>query len=514
VNMKDSKQQINSSAKRFFSGTTLSRITGLGREVTMAALFGTAPAVAAFWMAYRFSNLLRRLFGEGALHTAFIPHYEHLRAESPEAASRFFYDLTMGLSFVLLGIVLVAEGILGYFLLFGEANHDVLRLTMLLLPAILFICLFALNSALLNCERSYFLPSFAPSILNLLWMGAVFFLYKLEIGLAMERLAMVVVVAFAAQWLLTLPRITRIVSLGSNHQGFHLRSLIAIVKPFLLGMFGVAAVQINSACDAIFARAADPEGPAFLWYALRLQQLPLALFGVALASALFPPISRAIKNRQYERYHEFLHFAVQRAISWMMPISFAILSLGLASVNLIYGHGQFSEEAVRTTAGCLIAYGAALLPMTITMLFASAFYSLQNYKTPAIFASVSVLLNIGLNWLFVFVFRWGAISVAIATTISSLANAALLVWILTTIQEIKWKGVVDNLARLALSSLVASVITLYTSRFLPSVPRAFWLQIEVLAIEASIFTVSFLSVAKLSKTPFYSKLFSRSKIPL
>ena len=508
--MNDSKRQISSSAKRFFSGTTLSRITGLGREVSMAALFGTAPAVAAFWMAFRFSHLLRRLFGEGALHTAFIPHYEHLRAESPEAASRFFYDLTVGLSMILLAVVLFAEGILGYFLLFGESNLDILRLTMLLLPAILFICLFALNSALLNCEGSYFLPSFAPAVLNLLWIGGVFYFCKLDTALAMERLAMVVVAAFALQWLFTLPRVTRLVSRGSDHEGFHIRSLLAILKPFMLGMFGVAAVQINSATDAIFARVANPEGPAFLWYALRLQQLPLALFGVALASALFPPISRAIKNHEYERYHDFLNFAVQRAISWMLPISFAILSLGFASVNLIYGHGNFSSEATNTTTWCLIAYGAALVPMTITMIMAAAFYALKNYKTPAIFACFSVFLNVGLNALFVFVFHWGAISVAVATAISSGVNAFLLVWILTTIQKIKWKGVADNTAKLMISSLAAACATLYIARYLPVEPRHFWTQLEVLGIEASIFAVVFLSGAKLLNAPMYNKIFSRS----
>ncbi len=509
--MKDSKQEISSSVKRFFSGTTISRITGLGREVSMAALFGTTPAVAAFWMAFRFSHLLRRLFGEGALHTAFIPHYEQLRAENPQAASRFFYDLTLGLSAILCVIVLIAETILGYFLLFGAAYHDIIRLTMMLLPAILFICLFALNSALLNCERSYFLPSFAPSIFNLIWIGAVVCFCRLESGLAMERLAMVVVAAFAIQWLLTVPRVIKIVSRGESQKGFHPRSFFAILKPFLLGMLGVAAVQINSAADVLFARAANPEGPAFLWYALRLQQLPLALFGVALASALFPPISRAINNRAYDRYHEFLNFALQRAISWMLPITFAIFSLGFASVNLIYGHGQFTKEATLTTAWCLMAYGLALVPMTVTMLFAAAFYALKNYKTPAIFASLSVVLNVGLNALFVYVFHWGAISVALATSISSGVNALLLVWILTTIQKIQWQGVGEMTAKLLISALIASLITFYVGTFLPEMPRHFWRQLEVLGIEASTFASVFLGVAKLLKTAMYGELESRKR---
>ncbi|MCH9611452.1 MAG: Lipid II flippase MurJ [Chlamydiales bacterium] len=481
----------------------MSRITGLGREVGMAALFGTLPAVAAFWMAFRFSSLLRRLFGEGALHSAFIPHYEHLKGKDPAKASRFFYDLTVGLALFLAAIVLIAEGFLGYSLLHGAG--DVVKLTMLMLPAILFICLFALNSALLNCERSYFLPSVAPAFLNLIWIAGLFFVIRYDSALAMERLAMVVVGAFAFQWLLTLPRVTKLIA-SASPTGFSFRSLFAILKPFLLGMLGVAAVQINSACDALFARAADPEGPAFLWYALRLQQLPLALFGVALASALFPPISRAIEKRDYSKYFDFLNFAVNRAISWMLPITFAILSLGLASVNLVYGHGQFSESATYTTTLCLLAYGLALVPMTLTMLFASAFYAIKNYKTPAIFSCISVALNIGLNALFVYGFGFGAISVALATAISSAANALLLVWILNVTQKIEWKGVSENTAKLVICSLIASFVTLFMAKFLPHLPRELWKQLEVLAIEAPLFAITFLAGAKILNVSMYGEI--------
>lgn len=472
----------------------------------MAALFGTLPAVAAFWMAFRFSHLLRRLFGEGALHTAFIPHYEHLRAEDPKKSARFFYDLTMSLSLVLIALVAITEGILGAFLIFGSpssGNAEILRLTMTLLPAVLFICLFALNSSLLNCERSYFLPSFAPAILNLIWIGALFLVYKQEPMIAMQRLSMIIVAAFALQWFFTVPRVYSILVRDGAERAepFHIRSLAKILAPFLLGMLGVAAMQINSAFDAIFARVASSEGPAFLWYALRLQQLPLALFGVAIASALFPPISRAIESRQYEKYHEFLNFAVQRALTWMLPITFAILALGYASVNLVYGHGHFSREATFTTTWCLVAYGASLVPMTMTMLFAAAFYAIKNYKTPAIFSCLSVVLNIGLNTLFVYVFHWGAFSVAIATTISSTVNALLLVWILTTIQEIKWKGVRDLSAKLIVCSLVSAFATICVSKYLPTNSREIWTQLEVFGVEAALFTVTFLIGSKVLGVP-------------
>ena len=109
MTIQDSSTTITRSAKRFFSGTAISRMTGLVREVGMAAAFGTHPVVAAFWMAFRFANLLRRLFGEGALNAAFVPHFESLRKQDSSLAARFFYDLTMGVTFLLLVPVLASQ---------------------------------------------------------------------------------------------------------------------------------------------------------------------------------------------------------------------------------------------------------------------------------------------------------------------------------------------------------------------------------------------------------------------
>lgn len=507
--MKDSNRTISSSAKKVFSGTMLSRITGLGREVSMAFLFGTLPSVAAFWMAFRFAHLFRRIFGEGALHSAFIPHYEHLKSQNPATGARFFYDLSLSLSLLLLLIVLVTEGILGGFLLFKSLSaetEEIVSLTMILLPAIPFISLFAINTSLLNCERSYFLPSISPAILNSIWIAAVVLCAKLEPALAMQRLAMIVVAAFALQWIFTLPKVYRIVNQAHQTAPFSLRSIGKILTPFLLGMIGVTAMQINSALDSIFARIASPEGPAYLWYALRLQQLPLALFGVAIASALFPPISRAIENRDYRRYYEFLNFAVKRAITWMLPITIAIVALGLPAVNLVYGHGNFSPKDTVITTWVLIAYGASLVPMTMVMLFASAFFAIKNYKTPAIFSCLTVLFNIGLNAFFVFTLHLGAISVAIATTLSSSANALLLLWILSKTQGIKWQGISDTTAKLTICSLSAAFVSLLVGKKLPLCPREFMTQLEVFGIQAALFLAVFLLGSRLLKVPMYGEL--------
>lgn len=213
--MEDNSQSMASAARRFFSGTMLSRISGLGREILMASLFGTQPAVAAFWMAFRFAHLLRRIFGEGALHAAFVPYFEGLKKQDVAKASRFFYDLSVGVVVCLIFLVILAETLFGSMWLFGlvgTQSTEVLRLTMILFPGIIFISLYALNTSFLNCEGCYFLPSIAPFFFNLAWITAICMLHSLPASEAMLYLSMVLGFAFMLQWMVTLPRVSRMMS--------------------------------------------------------------------------------------------------------------------------------------------------------------------------------------------------------------------------------------------------------------------------------------------------------------
>jgi putative peptidoglycan lipid II flippase len=532
MTFQDTTHTIATGAKRFFSGTMISRFTGLAREVAMAAVFGTVPAVAAFWMAFRFAHLLRRLFGEGALHVAFVPHFESLRKQDPALGARFFYDLTMGVSLLLLGITCLAEGVLGSVLFFsnlGDGNREVIRLTMLMLPALVFISLYALSNSLLNCEHSFFLPSVAPTALNLFWLLAIFLVWKKPVERAIEYLAMMIVMAFAFQWLVTLPEVLRYLTkqLGDKWKAniFSRKEMLRIARPFALGMLGVAATQINSALDTIFARAADPQGPAYLWYALRIQQLPLALFGVGLTGALLPPISRAIQKGETGQYLNFLNFAVKRSFLVMLPMMAALFVLGFPGINLIYGHGEFSQQATFYTTQCLWAYGVALLPMTLVLIFASAFYGHKNYTLPTILSLFSVTLNLGLNAVFVFIFHLGAISIALATALSACVNAACLAVSLKKEHGIHFSGVAFTAVKAFIASTLATLATLLCGsiffhdntllwlahKHLKLFPRELSTQLLSLGVQSLCFVLIFLITAYLLRIREIFDIFPRRK---
>lgn len=392
----------------------------------MAVCFGTAPAVAAFWMAFRFAHLLRRVFGEGALHLAFVPHFESLRKENPEKAARFFYDLCIGLATLLVLIVLVTELILWRCIPYASASsQEVIHLTQLLLPAIIPIVLYSLNISFLNCQLSYFLPSVAPIALNSVWIGAILFLRHHPLPTAMVHLSYLLSLAFVLQWVVTLPRTIHYLQFTKTKRT-SFKEFGVILRPFALAVIGVTATQMNSALDAIFARMADPEGPAYLWYAIRLQQLPLALFGMAIASALLPPLTRAIGAKEFEKARTFYSLAKKQAYLWMVPISLTAVLLAPIIIKLVYSYGAFSAEATLQTTRCLQAYSVGLLPMTLIMILAAPFYAKKHYLVPTLIGVGSVLLNIALNTFFVFGLKLGSVSIALATSIASFVNALLL----------------------------------------------------------------------------------------
>lgn len=433
--MKDSIQTIRRSAHRFFSGTLLSRLTGMLRDMSMAYVFGTQPSIAAFMVAFRFAHLLRRLFGEGALQSAFIPEFEELRQHDEKRAFTFFRDLSLVLTLFLVLLIGVGCSVLFGFLWWGHlqpANQEIISLALLMLPSLLFICLFGLNASLLQCEKSYFIPSAAPVAFNGIWIVTIFYLRNTPAEQAMPWLALGVVIACFSQWILTVPstwkNLKRIL-FPTHWSGFHIATDLSLLgKPLALGILGVAASQINNAIDSLFARFAETEGPALLWYAIRIQQLPLALFGIAIAGAILPPLARARKSQRLDEYHHFLQDALYRTWFFMLPFTAALFVMGDTCVNFLYGRGDFGPESVTQTTHCLWAYAIGLIPSAFILILAPAYYAQSNYKLPAIASFLTMMLNLFLNTLFIIGLGWGAISVALATSLSAWINFFFLGW--------------------------------------------------------------------------------------
>lgn len=470
----DSHKSLFRSARHFFSGTMISRITGMGRDIAIAYAFGTQNPLAAFMIAFRFAHLIRRLLGEGAMQTAFIPHFEELRQANPQKAFAFFINLSASVAALLLLLIPVTMLALKGWMAWGNLNPDnqeIVQLTSLMFPSLFFICLYGLNSSLLQCEKQYFVSGVAPALFNIIWIAGIFVCSAYPSDEAMVLLSYFIIAAAMGQWLFTLPWTLRI--LKQNHlqsfwQSLDFRSadLKTLSGPLLVGILGVSAAQINNFLDALFARYASLEGPAYLWYAIRLQQLPLALFGIALSGALLPPLSRALRAGQTDQFISFFDAAARKTVLLMIPITVAIALFGDTAINALYGRGHFTDESTRMTALCLWGYGLGLIPMALVLLMAPAFYAKKNYKTPTRASLAAMGINCVLNGLCVGWFEMGAFSVALATSVSAWINCALL-WktLKTTIPSpFQWRFT-TLIADVLGASLIGAAIVLAVDHF-------------------------------------------------
>lgn len=467
-NFPDSSAFVSRSAFRFFSGTLLSRVSGMFRDVIMAFFFGTSASLAAFLLAYRFVYLLRRVFAEGVLHQGFIPHFETVRANDPRKGALFFRDLFWSMA-ILVGAILVV-GSLGLLCFSGEIP----KLMLSMLPGIFFICLFGLSTGLLQAEKSFFIPSVAPVGFNAIWILGILAFRGMSMDKAAEGLALIISFAFFVQWGITLPRmwkyLRQYLSVKEMFRGkVFSEELRTLVQPLLLGMVGVAAMQVNSAVDGVFARWADLEGPAYLWYAIRLQQLPLALFALALSSALLPSLSRAYEAQDESRFQALMTFVKKRAFTLIFPCMIGIFVLGAASMNFLFGRGDFTELSTLRSTICLWCYGIGLLPAAFILIYAPSFYAKKDYKTPMIGFVGASLLNICLNGLLVFAFDLGAASVALATSITAYLNALYLSYKAGQ----KTKSLV-SMAKVGFCSVVAGIVALLIGAMMGDATLDIW----------------------------------------
>lgn len=417
-----SPETLTRSTARFFSGTLLSRITGLLRDIAMAIAFGDHPAVGAFMVAFRFSNLFRRLFGEGALQATLVPHFEGLRAISEAKAYLFFRDFASSLVVLLASVVLVSEGAL---LLLGKG--EVIRLTALMTPGLIFISLYGIYLAFLQCHHKLFMASVAPAFCNIVWIIGTFALRSWDVDRAMPILATLVVAGVALQWAVTIPQTKRLLA---NYPKTKITLFSSEVrkmgKSASIGLIGAGAMQISACVDALFARWADVRGPVYLWYALRLEQLPLALIGIACTSALIPRLSRSIKRGNRAEEQSLIALGMRQMLLLLTPMTLGLLLLSQPLVRLMYGHGAFTHSAIAKTSQCLVAYGAALVPSVLIILYTSIAYARNKHRLPTKAALIAIGLNALLNAFFVFVLKLGAVSIALATAISTWGNFFML----------------------------------------------------------------------------------------
>lgn len=424
----------------------LSRVTGLVREIVFAGLFGAGMAYDAFAAAYRIPNLLRDLLAEGALSAAFVATYSKTLARSGTAEARSLSNRVTTLLVPLVAAICCAgiafaPGIVdrifpGYAAIEGKQELTVL-LTRVMMPFLLFIALSAKATGVLNSHGRFGIPALSSAFFNLTSVGA---------GLALGFLAGPVlgfdpIVGMAIGTLLggTVQYLSQIPSVRAT--GLRFRADLKLRDPGvqqvlrLMGpaAIGAAAVQVNVMVNSIFAsRVTDASGVivngpvSWLGYSFRFLQLPLGLFGIALASATLPVIAREVGRGRMDEFRETLSRSLGLVLLLTIPSAAGLLVLSRPLVGAVYERGQFTAFDTEQTALALCFYSLGLVGYASTKVLAPAFYALNNVRTPMLVSLASIVLNYTLNKVMIDHLGLGHWALALSTSLVASLNSALL----------------------------------------------------------------------------------------
>lgn len=424
--------------------TLLSRITGLVREMLMAATFGASALTDAFNVAFRIPNLLRRLFAEGAFSQAFVPVLAGVRAKEGNAATRQMIDQIATVLVWALTLTCVL-GVLGAPVLVwamasglkqDPASFDAaVFMTRWMFPYIAFMSLVALSAGILNTWRRFAVPAATPVLLNVAMIAAAYWgapwfgaqgiepIYAMAGGVLLGGVLQLAVQIPALLRLGLLPRIgLRWSALRAAWAHPGTRRVTTLMLPALLG---VSVAQLSLLINTQIASHLATGSVSWLTYADRLMEFPTALLGVALGVVLLPQLAAASAADDAPRYSGLLDWGLRLAVLLAVPSALALLIFAQPLVAVIYHNGAFTDTDARQTAVALMGYGVGLLGLIAIKVLAPGFYARQDIRTPVKIAIVVLVFTQCLNVLLVPHLAHAALALSIG--IGAMVNA---LWLL------------------------------------------------------------------------------------
>jgi putative peptidoglycan lipid II flippase len=415
--------------------TMLSRVLGFIRDMLTAAFLGAGPVTDAFFVALRLPNLFRSLFAEGAFSAAFVPLFAGMVArDGREAARLFAEDALAALLAALVVFLVVGEAIVPWLLHilapgFAEVPATfalTVKLTRITFPYLLFISLVALQGGVLNSLERFAATAVTPALLNIFLIGAL----TLVRPVSGEALAWAVTLAGFAQFLWLM---------GSCAKGgIALRlprpswspAVKRLVRLMLPGVFGASATQLNLVISTAVASLLPTGAVSYLYYADRLEQLPLGVVGFAVGTAILPPLSRRVRLGDEAGAIETQNRGLELAVLLTLP---AAVALGVAAwpiLHVLFERGAFGPAATNATAGALAAYAAGLPAFVLVKVMAPGFFARHDTATPVKIAVCAIAANLVLTLTLGLLTPLAHVGVALATSAAGWINALLLIHLL------------------------------------------------------------------------------------
>ncbi len=482
--------------------TLSSRVLGLIRDKALVLVFGGASGVLdAFFLAFTIPNLFRRLFGEGALSSAFIPEFVDCREnysveESNHFASVIFTALGLVLSIFSVAVIVICLSISGF--VGNESTLLALKLTAMMLPFMPLICVSALLAGMLQCIRKFGIPAAMPVLLNITILGVLgyFIYYCPNQENLIYYVAGAVVIGGGLQVLIQMPYLWAngvYVGISTNFGHDRLKTVLKAMGPTVLGL---AIFQINVLLDRLIAFLMVDESGALthLYLGNRLMQLPLALFGISLVTTVFPDIVSHMKRKEWGDLFSKMDTSVRFLIFIMIPSAVGLIVVSEPVVRMIFQEPDlvFSDMDVYKTSAVLALYAPSLVFISIQQFITRVFYADGDYKTPVSISIKMVFLNVGLNIVLIHVpdlyQRWannvdmplGEAGLALSTTITSIISMCYL-WYIMKLRLIKvssekvWDDKFSRLSAstsmICIASFGMGIITWLVVRSIPAEPE-------------------------------------------
>ncbi|MGM0769447.1 MAG: murein biosynthesis integral membrane protein MurJ [Pseudomonadota bacterium] len=412
--------------------TMLSRVLGLVRDMVIARYFGAGAGADAFFVAFKIPNFLRRLFAEGAFSQAFVPVLSSYRETQDIAEVRRLVNAVAGsLGLVLLGVTLVAmlgaplltavfaPGFLDDDYKFGLAS-DMLRITF---PYLLLISLTAFAGGILNSYDRFAVPAFTPVLLNLAMIGAAIFLTPL-METPVMALAWGVFIAGALQLFFQLPFLMRLGLLPRPRVDYRHEGVSRILKLMAPALFGVSVSQINLLLDTVLASFLQTGSVSWLYYSDRLSELPLGVFGIAIATVILPSLSRKHAAASADQFAATLDWAVRAVLLIGLPAVVALALLAEPLIATLFHYGEVTDRDVAMSAQSLRAYSAGLLAFMLIKVLAPGFFAREDTRTPVKIGIIAMVANMAMNLALIVPLAHAGL--ALATSLSAWLNGLLL----------------------------------------------------------------------------------------
>lgn len=421
--------------------TLVSRILGFFRDILIAAVLGTGLVADAFFVAFRFPNLFRRLFGEGAFNSAFVPLFAKALEGEGKSVAREFAEQSLSVLLTALLIFTAIAEIAMPWLMYAiapgfsdtpEKFELAIVLTRIAFPYLLCMSLVALLSGVLNALDRFAAAAAAPILLNIILIAAMAFCWLFGIEAS----------AFAGKilsWAVTIAGVLQLLLLYMASRNADMK--LTLRRPRLtpqvrrlvtLGVPGIIAggiTQINILVGTIIASMQD-SAVSYLYYADRIYQLPLGVVGIAIGVVLLPDLSRKLRAGNIQAVHDSQNRSLEFSFILTLPAAIALLIIPHQILSVLFERGVFTSADTNATALALSAFAFGLPAFVLIKVFSPAFFAREDTRTPMHFAGISMIVNVVLSLALFFIFRSQGfqphVGIAIATSVAGWVNAGLL----------------------------------------------------------------------------------------